>query len=370
MAAKESKFCDETLQVLKKQLKCQVCKSGPRPDKVSWYKCLDGHMICQDCESKMDPEPLNGDSDISVKRCHVDAEYQSNNFYLIKIFKGLVDMDNKLKSANGLVDNDNKLKSPVAEKCNQFVMKNPCKLTEALLNMESMQFKCINKSKGCKEILNKEAMILHEPECIQNYRLVACPREHEPMLKMPFHELLDHLTQRHHFYGADKKLAFNEKVMQNIAFYDGAKFETMWLYYASAMFEIDGKTFIHSMREICTRNDVVPKAQIYQWIHFVGSPKEAENYAYTLEYYGIDGRTSTYTGQVISIDEDYESIVSEYSSFNCFMIDFEKFYRQFIGNTRQMKYSIMIRNLKEEVKDENANPEKIESAERSDDSQT
>ena len=86
MAAKESKFCDETLQVLKKQLKCQVCKSGPRPDKVSWYKCLDGHMICQDCESKMDPEPLNGDSDISVKRCHVDAEYQSNNFYLIKIY--------------------------------------------------------------------------------------------------------------------------------------------------------------------------------------------------------------------------------------------------------------------------------------------
>merc|ERR1712004_710187 len=156
-----------------------------------------------------------------------------------------------------------------------------------------MQFECINESKGCKEVLNKEAMILHEPECIQNYRLVACPREHEPMSKMPFHELLDHLNQNH--YGTIHKLSFNEKLMQNIDFNNGAHYSTMWLYYSNATLEIDGKTFIHSMREICTRNgqfsvdskegEVVPKAQIYQWIHYVGSPKEAENYTYTLEYY-------------------------------------------------------------------------------------
>ena len=41
MAAKESLVCDETLQVLTEQLKCQVCGNGPKAGKVSWYKCLD-----------------------------------------------------------------------------------------------------------------------------------------------------------------------------------------------------------------------------------------------------------------------------------------------------------------------------------------
>ena len=206
MAAKESKVCDETLQVLKKQLKCQVCKSGPRPDKVSRYNCLYGHVICQDCESKMDPE-----------------------------------------------------------------------LWTLLLN--SMQVKCINKSKGCNEVLNKEAMILHEPECIQNYRLVACPRDHESMLKMPFHKLLHHLKKEHSLgYRHFKKLSFNEKLIQNIPFKDGAYYSTMWLYYSTVMIKIDGNFFIHSMREICTKDpqNVNPpkyygKAQIYpqNWHKFI-----------------------------------------------------------------------------------------------------
>ena len=299
MATKGSKVCDETLV----QLKCQVCKSGPRPDKVSRYNCLYGHVICQDCESKMDPE-----------------------------------------------------------------------LWTLLLN--SMQVKCINKSKGCNEVLTKEAMILHEPECIQNYRLVACPRDHESLLKMPFHELLDHLKKKHSLgYRHFKKLSFNEKLIQNIPFKDGAYYSTMWLYYSTVMIKIDGNFFIHSMREICTKDpqnvnppkyygkaQIYPqngdppefygKAQIYQWVHFIGSPKEAKNYTYTLEYYGNDGTTSTFTGQVIPVDEDYESIVSNYNSFKCFKIDFAQFASQFIKN-KQIKYSIMITNLK----DKNANEE-------------
>ena len=285
MATKGSKVCDETLV----QLKCQVCKSGPRPDKVSRYNCLYGHVICQDCESKMDPE-----------------------------------------------------------------------LWTLLLN--SMQVKCINKSKGCNEVLNKEAMILHEPECIQNYRLVACPRDHESMLKMPFHKLLHHLKKEHSLgYRHFKKLSFNEKLIQNIPFKDGAYYSTMWLYYSTVMIKIDGNFFIHSMREICTKEpkDTDPdlpefygKAQIYQWVHFIGSPKEAKNYTYTLEYYGNDDSTSIFTGQVIPVDEDYDSIVSNYNSFKCFKIDFAQFASQFIKN-KQIKYSIMIRNLK----DKNANEE-------------
>ena len=34
MAAKESLVCDETLQALTEQLKCQVCGNGPKAEKV------------------------------------------------------------------------------------------------------------------------------------------------------------------------------------------------------------------------------------------------------------------------------------------------------------------------------------------------
>ena len=350
MAAKESKFCDETLQVLKKQLKCQVCKSGPRPDKMTWYKCQNGHAFCEECDNEIEIELVRFDT--------VDRDALEDGFWVTD--EGGLDY---IKGTKATVVIDYMKLCPLGQSC--IISNEPCELIGGLLNMKSMRFSCINESKGCKELLGKEAMILHESECIQNYRLVACPREHEPILKMPFHELLDHLTQRHD--ETIHKLSFNEKLMQDIYFYNGAHYSTMWLYYANATLEIDGKTFIHSMREICTRNgqfsvdskggEVVPKAQIYQWIHYVGSPKEAENYTYTLEYYGIDGRTSTYTGQVISIDEDFESIVSNHTSvngFNCpFVIDFGIFERKFI-NDRKIKYSIMIRNLKEEVKDGNA----------------
>jgi len=172
-----------------------------------------------------------------------------------------------------------------------------------------------------------------------------------------------------------KKLSFNEKLIQNIPFKDGAYYSTMWLYYSTVMIKIDGNFFIHSMREICTKDpqnvnppkyygkaQIYPqngdppefygKAQIYQWVHFIGSPKEAKNYTYTLEYYGNDDTTSIFTGQVIPVDEDYESIVSNYNSFKCFKIDFAQFASQFIKD-KQIKYSIMIRNLK----DKNANEE-------------
>ena len=107
------------------------------------------------------------------------------------------------------------------------------------------------------------------------------------------------------------------------------------------------------MRQIKRNRD---RAHIYQWIHFVGSPNEAKNYAYTLEYYGNDDRTSTYFGQVIPIDEDYDSIITNFNGFKCFNIDFDAFKTQFIHGDK-IKYSIRIKNLKEEIKDENANPE-------------
>ena len=56
-----------------------------------------------------------------------------------------------------------------------------------------MEFKCENISRGCQESSDKENMILHQTECI--YRLVNCPRINCE-LKVPFHDLLDHMRQK------------------------------------------------------------------------------------------------------------------------------------------------------------------------------
>ena len=175
-ASNSTDFAKETVQVLKDQWKCGVCENGPRPGKVSWYKCNAGHSICQDCYKET---------------CQTE-----------------------IKKAT---------RKKAATICNAIVLENPCKLTEALLSMKSMRFMCVNESRGCEEILDKEAMIYHEPECI--YRLVQLPcfydyhtRSSRPMDAVPYHEVFDHMEKFHSgSYQSPCKLALNETAVEEVS---------------------------------------------------------------------------------------------------------------------------------------------------------
>ena len=46
-------FSKKLLQVLKEQLKCQVCGNGAQAEKVSWYMCLDEYLHCQSCFDRL-----------------------------------------------------------------------------------------------------------------------------------------------------------------------------------------------------------------------------------------------------------------------------------------------------------------------------
>ena len=92
---------------------------------------------------------------------------------------------------------------------------------------------------------------------------------------------------------------------------------------------------------------------LYHWVHFYGSPIEAKNYSYTLEYYNDTKTpkvTCTFTDQVVSIDETADSIIE---NGNCFTIFRKAFENKFLLKDDKFKFSVKIRNLKEEVKDEN-----------------
>merc|ERR1712049_79102 len=127
------------------KLKCQVCETGPTAGKSQWYECLSHHQICKDCKIG-DTKDLN--------------------------------------------------KCP----CGRFISSEHCPMVEDLLKLKTTVFKCKNTKEGCREFLEKEAMISHEPECI--YRSVKCP-DILCKSKIPFHELILHMETNKHFFESD-----------------------------------------------------------------------------------------------------------------------------------------------------------------------
>ena len=267
-------------QTFYEKLKCYICESRLRAGKHHWYKCFAFHLVCQDCKE------VKGN-----KKCS----------------------------------------------CTKPIASEYCEVIEALLNTAKMQFKCENLIRGCQESSDKENIILHQTECI--YRLVKCPRPSGCGLKVPFHELLDHMKPDC-FLGKDLHGFYNECAYN----YDRKKPDGA---YFIIKIILENKIFFSTMK--------LKDGVIHHWIHFYGSPIEAKNYSYTLEYYN-DAKTPTVTcsfsDQVVPIDETAGSIIE---NGNCFAISRKVLEKNLFRNRTLpiFKFSVKITNLKEEVKDEN-----------------
>ena len=267
-------------QVLHEELKCHICKCGPKAGKSEWYQCMSQHQICQDCKT--------GDA------------------------KDLI-------------------KCP----CGRFISSDYNPVMEKLLDLETTRFKCKNTNCGCGEFLAKDAMISHEEECI--YRLINCPNPNCET-KVPFRELIQHMKTNKHYTRISASKDVTHGPIQEQMFKDG-EFSCQ-----PCMIEYETNLlFITSQAKY---------GIFYQWIHFLGSPTEAEKYTYTLEYKDVtkSERNMTYIGKVVSIDESRKTIQANY---NCFSVAYGFFKAHFIDPDRKFKYSLKIRNLKEEAKDGN-----------------
>ena len=128
----------EISEIIGKELKCYICKSGPKARKnLQGYRFPSMHQICRICrESKTE----------DVKKCS----------------------------------------------CGKAISDEYCKMTEAILKSKSIRFMCENQERGCQEILDEESMICHEPDCI--LRLVKCPKI-SCKFKGSFHKLLEHMEE-------------------------------------------------------------------------------------------------------------------------------------------------------------------------------
>ena len=293
MASEAKRAKQDLNEILIEQLKCYICKSGLKVGKHRWYRCLQLHMICQDC-----------------KEGHLCRDGRA---------------------------------AFLACLCKKKISLEYCKMTEALLNAKKMRFNCENLLRGCQEKSDEENMIFHQSECI--YRLVVCPNFNlKCQSKVPFHELLDHL-KTDEFKGHKKTGSLGEKVALRYNF-PGTIHAHPVLLFPALEVEVNGTgTFI-----------VVAKIEngvFYHWIHFVGSSHEAKKFSYTFEYKNEEKTPhahASYSNQMVSIDETSDTIIE---NGDCFGIPRKLFFKHFVRESGYFEYSVKIRNLKEEAKDDN-----------------
>ena len=85
----------------------------------------------------------------------------------------------------------------------------------------------------------------------------------------------------------------------------------------------------------------------YQWVKLLGSPSEAKDFIFSLEYKGLKC-THVFLGEVASINETLEEMISSDGNGKCSSIGFRTFKSQFMeGNTSKYHWSITVKRLDE-----------------------
>ena len=287
---------------------CTNCKSSLSQkgfEKPRWYRCKENHhLFCQDCAGRHGSHSRYGND----WKC----PGQDREGYVTK------------------PDTPKPCKSYIYMKAGH------CQVIEALLNSDKMQVKCKNLDRGCQETLDKEKWDSHLAECI--YRPVKCPRN-DCYEQVAFQELLEHMTKDNRCVGESYTTMFFKSAWSLISPYQRPK---------PLKIEIDGKVFFF----VSTSSTSYDGPKLF-WMQFLGTPIEAKNYSYTLEFKSETSPTDTlfFNGQPFSIDE---------TGGNYFGVEKNYFGKKFVfvdpkdeSKIQKFRVEIKIRNLKEEVKDDN-----------------
>ena len=224
--------------------------------------------------------------------------------------------------------------------CGQPISIDYCKMTEKLLSVKRLKLNCINTKNGCQEVLADTALDEHESECI--YRIVPCLTFNAGILlrncqvKVPFQKVIEHYER--HVQRTLLEGVLNTRGSQkcnDIALSGKDCFKN------PIKFTLNNHTFLLAQKTV----DKV----IYSWVYIYGSVKEAQHFSYTLKLFGSKA-TTTFEGKVAAVDESFESLKK---SGKCFTLLHDALVSQFLDENSTYEGSVEIRNLKEQVKDEN-----------------
>ena len=227
--------------------------------------------------------------------------------------------------------------------CEKRISKVFCQIIEKLLNVNGLKFNCTNTKHGCQEAFLESALDDHESECI--YRLLQCPYvahadDSESIARaceesFAFKNAFDHYKKHDEdLIKCPNKFRRVEQTEKTLHFYFTMRANGIEI-------EYDGRIFVNEC--ICL-NGIV-----YYWVYFFGTPNEAKHYSVTMEFYGAK-TTNIFKGQVVPIEEFFHDFVK---AGKCFSIPGQAFLAQFVNEDLQFEYSLEIKNLKREFKDEN-----------------
>ena len=89
---------------------------------------------------------------------------------------------------------------------------------------------------------------------------------------------------------------------------------------------------------------------IYKWVYVLALPDEAKNYFFHAYVKNSNGENVlTYYDQVRSLVESHEEVIE---NENCFIIGVKQAKKFVKEDTKQVDFSMKIRNIKDEAKDE------------------
>ena len=222
--------------------------------------------------------------------------------------------------------------------CDEPISNKYDKNTEKMLNALGMKYNCANTNNGCQEVLVESALEDHELECI--YRVVPCVNI--ALLgkckgNMTFREVIQHYEDHENVILTELDL----KIKHSVSWADKRSLSAKNCYFHPYKLTLKNQTFLFAEK---TEEKVV-----YKWIYIVGSPKDAKHFSFTLNIYGKNAELS-FKGKVAAIDESFDTL-SE--AGKCFAYPFKIFVAQFLDEENKFEFSLEIRNLKEEVQDEN-----------------
>ena len=217
--------------------------------------------------------------------------------------------------------------------CGKKISKNPDKVFETILKMKTMKFKC----QYCHGGFTSDSLFFHETECTQRY--VLCPFVHNEGGCNSMVKLQNVLT---HYELAHRAFMEGENGSARKATYSGTVSTIPAIYRYARKIEAFGKVFLNSA--------VVRNGILHDYVQLLGSPTEAKDFVFSVEYIGAKC-TNAFFGEVSSIDETFDSIIS---SSKCSTIGFEAFKNQFIKddleeNECKYSYTITIKKLEEET---------------------
>ena len=222
--------------------------------------------------------------------------------------------------------------------CGSLVGKSPSPVIAKLL--QNLPWMCKNYKTGCRESkMDVVDLEHHQVKCI--YRQVFCPdntvcRER----KVLFKDVLDHLKICLKKTVLNEKMP-NEEVNKFIVLIDtGLQLENDDSWAPTKMTSTCGGVFFTSK--------YVKNETLYIWICLLGSSDEAKKFSVTYSVKNKVGENLIYTGPVHTLDKNYEAIITSGSLLG---IGIEAVKRS-LDEENGFKFEIIIRNLKEEAKDE------------------